>query len=292
MHTSTEKAFIVNRQAWNQKAVIHAGTDFYDLGGFKSGNSSLNAIERNLLGDVRGKTLLHLQCHFGMDTLSWGRLGAHVTGVDFSDDAIRLANELAKAENFSSRFICCNVYDTRQYIQEKFDLVFTSYGTIGWLPDLEKWAEVISESLNPGGKFLIVDFHPVVWMLSEDFSHIKYPYSSKKNEPIVETLNGTYADPNADITTTIYSWNHSLADLIGALLAAGLQMDHFDELTYSPYNCFSNTEKGEDGMWRIKGMGDKLPMLYALTAVKPIGYQTASQSTTENSFTASTKHRT
>lgn len=260
--------FEKNRKAWNQKVAIHRDSDFYNLKAFQNGVSSLNAIELDLLGMIEGKTLLHLQCHFGMDTLSLGRMGALVTGVDIADDAIRMAKELAAAESFPSHFICCNVYDVRTHIQRKFDIVFTSYGTIGWLPDLNAWAEIIADSLKPGGRFMIVEFHPVVWMLSEDFTYIKYPYSSPPSEPIIETETGTYADRNATITTTTYSWNHGLADVISALLKVGLEIDHFEEFTYSPYDCFTNVEKGLDGMWRVKGLGDKLPMVYALSATK------------------------
>lgn len=258
-----------NRAAWNQKTSIHQQSEFYDLAGFKAGKSSLNPLELRLLGEVRGKRVLHLQCHFGMDSISLARLGASVTGVDLSDAAVALAQELAAEEQTDARFVCCNVYDTRAHVGDLFDKVFTSYGTIGWLPDLAPWARVIADSLVAGGSFLIVDFHPALWMMADDFSHIQYPYNSSPDEPIVETISGTYADRDAAITTTTYGWNHSLAKLITALLQVGLQVDAFEEHTSSPYNCFQNIEQGADGQWRVIGLGDKLPMVYALRMVKP-----------------------
>ena len=127
---------------------------------FKKGKSSLNFIELDGLGDVSGKTLLHLQCHFGMDSLSWSRLGAKVTGIDLSNTAIEKARELNTELGLDAEFICSNVYDLKEMLDKKYDIVFTSYGTIGWLPDLGKWGDIISHFLNPGGIFYIADVHP------------------------------------------------------------------------------------------------------------------------------------
>ena len=124
----------INRQSWNDRTEIHLKSEFYDLENFRKGKSSLNDIELNLLGDIQGMTILHLQCHFGQDTISLSRLGAKVTGVDLSDKAIECAQNLAKDTNAQTRFICCDIYDLPNHLDEKFDLVFTSYGTIGWLP--------------------------------------------------------------------------------------------------------------------------------------------------------------
>ena len=145
------KEFEVNRNTWNQKVAIHATSDFYGMEDFKKGKSSLNSFELEALGDVSGKSLLHLQCHFGQDTLSWSKLGASCTGIDLSDEAITLAEKLASELDLNAKFVCCNVLDTSKYVSETFDIVFTSYGTIGWLPDLNPWAEMIAERLKPGG---------------------------------------------------------------------------------------------------------------------------------------------
>ncbi|MEO6583015.1 MAG: class I SAM-dependent methyltransferase, partial [Ferruginibacter sp.] len=142
-----------NRLSWNKRTAVHKDSAFYNLAEFKSGAPSLNETEINALGDVQSKSLLHLQCHFGMDTMSWARLGATCTGVDLSDEAISLAKEINAELQLNCDFICCNVYDLKMHLDKKFDIVFTSYGTIGWLPDLDAWAEIVAHFLKPGGVF-------------------------------------------------------------------------------------------------------------------------------------------
>jgi len=189
--------FEANKQLWNRRTAVHKDSDFYDLAGFKAGKNSLTPVELEELGDVRGKSLLHLQCHFGIDTLSLARMGARCTGIDLSNDAIKLAKELNDELKLDATFICCNVYDTSKYVLEMFDIVFTSYGVIGWLPGLAPWAKVVAERLKPGGFFYMAEFHPVVWMFDDDFTHIKYAYENK--EVIVTENEGTYTDRNAVI---------------------------------------------------------------------------------------------
>jgi len=258
--------FDANRESWNKRTMIHKDSAFYDLDGFRKGKSSLNKIELEQLGDVKGKSLLHLQCHFGQDTLSWQRLGADCTGVDLSDEAIRVAGELNAELGLNAKFICCNVYDLPAHLDEKFDIVFTSYGTIGWLPDLDKWASIINLYLKPGGCFYMVDFHPVLWMMDEDFKSVRYDYFN--TEVIAEGISGTYTNRDAPIRSKEYSWNHPFSELLGALIRSGLTIELFNEYPYSPYNCFNHLEQGADGMWRIKGMEEKMPMLYSIRAVK------------------------
>ena len=247
--------FEENKQSWNKRTAVHKDSAFYDLAGFKNGTSSLKKIELSELGDVKEKTLLHLQCHFGMDTMSWEREGAIVTGVDLSDEAIKLANEVKAELNLKAAFICSNVYDLKDQLDKKFDIVFTSYGTIGWLPDLDKWAEIVSYFLKPGGTFYIADFHPTLWMMDNDFEHIKYNYFN--TEVITEEISGSYSDRNAPIRSTEHGWNHPFSEILNSLIKYGLQIQQFNEFPYSPYNCFNKMEQGEDGMWRITGMDDK-----------------------------------
>lgn len=267
--------FEENKKSWNKRTAVHKDSAFYDLDSFKKGKSSLNKIELEELGDVRGKTLLHLQCHFGMDTMSWAREGAKCVGVDLSDEAINLAKEINAELKLNAEFVCANVYDLADaskvppregFMEAGFDIVFTSYGTIGWLPDLDAWAAVVSHFLKPGGTFYIADFHPVLWMMDENFEKIKYDYFN--TETITEEISGTYTDRDAPIKSTEHSWNHPISEIINALLKHGLQIQLFNEFTYSPYNCFNNLEQGPDGMWRIKGMHEKMPMMYSLKAVK------------------------
>jgi SAM-dependent methyltransferase len=193
-----------------------------------------------------------------------GRLGADVTGVDLSDRAIEKARELAGSTGVNAHFICCDVYDLPNHLNEKFDIVFTSYGTIGWLPDLDKWAGVITQFLKPGGRFIFVEFHPVVWMFDDDFQRVGYNYFNK--EMIIETESGTYADRDADIHGEYIMWNHDLAEVLNALIKTGLQLNQFNEYDYSPYNCFKHTVEFEPGKYRIRHLEDKIPMVYSLTA--------------------------
>jgi len=164
--------FQANKELWNQRTTVHLDSAFYNLEGFKKGETVLTPIELSELGEVKGKTMLHLQCHFGMDSLDWARRGAGVTGVDLSDTAISEAQKLNAEMGLDASFVCCNVLDTSAHVPGQFDIVFTSYGTIGWLPDLQPWAQVVAEKLKPGGLFYIAEFHPVVWMFDDEFTRI------------------------------------------------------------------------------------------------------------------------
>ena len=272
-----EQYFEENKKLWNQRTTVHKDSYFYDVTAFLKGKTSLNEIELRELGDVRGRKILHLQCHFGMDTLSWAREGAIVTGIDLSDEAIEAAKQLSNELNIPAEFICCNVYDTLENIDKQFDIVFTSYGVIGWLPDLDKWANAISQALKPGGTFYMVEFHPVVWMMDENFERIKYYYHNE--EVIVEEQSGTYTDRNADIHYKEYSWNHSISEVLNSLIKYGLTIQHFNEFNFSCYNCFNNVAQGEDGYWRVRGLENKIPMMYSVRAVKNVAenYQSISE---------------
>ncbi|HMC98695.1 MAG TPA: class I SAM-dependent methyltransferase [Ferruginibacter sp.] len=263
-----EAHFAANKESWNKRTAIHKDSTFYDLDAFKKGKSSLNKIELEELGDVSGKTLLHLQCHFGMDTMSWQRMGANCTGVDLSDEAIKLANQVNDELQLKTNFVCSNVYDLKENLHGQFDIVFTSYGTIGWLPDLDKWADIVAHFLKPGGTFYIADFHPVLWMMDENFQHIKYDYFN--TAVIEEEQKGTYTDRDAPIRSMEYSWNHPFSEILGALIRHGLSIQQFHEFPFSPYNCFNNVEQGTDGMWRIKGMDEKMPMMYSIMGVRQL----------------------
>ena len=178
----------INKKTWNEKTEVHVNSDFYDNENFMNGKSSLNTIELELLGDISGKKTLHLQCHFGQDTLSMARMGAIATGVDLSNKAIQTATELNNQLQLNAQFVCSDIYDLPNHLTGEFDIVFTSYGTIGWLPDLDKWAKVITHFLKPNGKFIIADFHPVVWMYDNDFKEVFYSYFNI--EPIMKKKPG------------------------------------------------------------------------------------------------------
>lgn len=256
----------INKATWNEKTKVHVASEFYDMHSFLNGKSTLNDIELSLLGDINGKNILHLQCHFGQDTISLARLGACTTGVDLSDVAINKATELATQLNADAKFICCDLYDLPNHLTEEFDIVFTSYGTIGWLPDMNKWAAIVSRYLKTGGKFVFAEFHPVVWMFDDYFKEVGYSYFNI--ETILETGEGTYADRYSKIENKTVSWNQPLSEVLTALLKNNLEITSFDEFDYSPYNCFNNTEEFEPNKFRIQHLGNKIPMVYSLTAIK------------------------
>lgn len=257
----------INKETWNQRTEVHYDSDFYDNKSFIAGKNSLNSIELDLMGDVTGKSILHLQCHFGQDTIQWTRQGCHkAIGVDLSDKAIDRARELAKTCGSNAEFICSDIYDLPNHLEGKYDLVFTSYGTIGWLPDINRWAEVVNHFLKPGGKFLIVDFHPALWMFDDNFNEVTYRYFN--DAPIIDE-EGTYTDGDEGLNAKCISWNHGLGEIIMSLVNQKLSITSLTEYDYSPYDCFgNNTEKISDRKYRIKKMGNKLPMVYGIMAQK------------------------
>lgn len=260
--------FETNKTSWNKRVAVHAASKMYDLESFKKGKSSLMKYEINALGDVKDKSLLHLQCHFGQDTLSWSRLGAKCVGVDLSDAAIKIGEELNAALKLDAQFVTCNVLETSKYVNDQFDIVFTSYGVIGWLPDLKPWAKMIAERLKPGGVFYMVEFHPIVWMFDYDYSKdrsvMKYAYH--REEVIHEVYEGTYADKTSKMKAEDYSWNHSFSEIINALIQAGLQINYLNEHDESPYNILPNLEETSKGYYSTT---DKLyPLIFELKAIK------------------------
>ncbi len=244
----------------------HLQSEFYDVESFMIRKSSLNSIELALLGDLKGKTILHLQCHFGQDSISLSRLGAEVTGVDLSDKAIESAKKLANDTDSNAEFICCDIYDLPNHLDKQFDIIFTSYGTIGWLPDLAKWAKVVAKFLPPTGQFVFVEFHPVVWMFDVNFEKIFYRYFN--SGAIIESETGTYADKTAQISQEYTMWNHSLSEVITSLLNNGLEINAFKEYDYSPYDCFNKTVEFEPQRYRIAHLENNIPMVYSILATK------------------------
>lgn len=260
----SENYLKINRELWDAKTPIHFDSDFYNTEAFLKKKNSLNPIEEGLLGDISGKRILHLQCHFGQDSISLALKGAKVTAVDFSGEAIQRGKDLAAKMKAKVNFIQSDVYSLPRTLSEKYDVVFTSYGVISWLPDLNKWAEIIAHFLKPNGQFMIVEFHPVLWMFDDDFKQIQFPYSSK--EAIVEHLEGTYTGDETTIKKQSVCWNHSLADVIQNLIQKNFIISHFQEYNYSPYNCFANTTEMNKNKYQIKGLEGKIPMLFSLTA--------------------------
>lgn len=256
----------INKKWWNDVTPIHASSTLYDLARFKKGKSSLESIEVKEVGDVKGKTLLHLMCHFGMDTLSWARLGAIATGVDLSDDSITLAKKLSKEIQVPATFICSDVYDLPKVLDKKFDIVFTSYGVLCWLSNIKKWARIINRFLKKGGTFYIVELHPFTNILSHDFK-ISYKYFDKG--PDVDDSAGTYADWNANIKGNTYLWSYTFDDVVNALIAEGFKIEYIHEFPFTMYDQFPGfMEKNEKGQYVLKNKKIQIPLLFSLKAIK------------------------
>ena len=266
-----KKYYGTNLRRWNELVGIHARSGEYDLEGFLAGKSSLHSLELEALSDVRGRSLLHLQCHFGLDTLSWARLGARVTGVDFSDTAIELARSIAERIGVEAEFLCCNIYDLPERLEGQFDIVYTTYGILCWLHDIEGWARVVSRYLRPGGTFFIAEFHPIMWVFDNEHPsefRVKYPYWQGE-EPDYEESDGSYADPDAKLENRgTYNWAHPVSEVVGALLSAGLTIDDLGEYPFSVDGTqMAFMERRDDGYHEIPGYG--LPLMYSVRATKP-----------------------
>lgn len=255
----------INRKAWNNRVGVHLQSDFYELDLFLKGKSSLPSLDIELLGDIRGKSILHLQCHFGMDTLSMARMGAEVIGVDFSEVAIEKAKQLSEELNVAANFICCDVMDLSKCLKETFDIVYTSYGVINWLPDLDQWGKIISNMLKPLGKLIMIEFHPVLWTLDEQFKEIKYPYSQK--EPFVVD-EPTYTDNGEKTVDRTITWNYGLSETINGLIQNGISIQEFNEYYYSPFNLSANMVEAASGQFKVRGLEDKIPMTYSIIGQK------------------------
>jgi SAM-dependent methyltransferase len=261
-----------NLKHWNALVPIHANSAFYNTEGFKAGKLSLLPIELEEVDDVRGKSLLHLQCHFGLDSLSWARLGADVTGVDFAERGIELATRLSDETNVPARFICSDLYELRDVLDEHFDIVYTSYGVLAWLPDLTRWAEIIEHYLKPGGTFFIVEEHPFLRIYNNDGRANEmtpnYPYIHGTQPHIFDWV-GTYANYDADIQSQSVEWDHSLGEIMNSLIDAGLSIEYLHEFPYCAWPMFSFMERREDGYFHMTKYQDMLPMMFSLKATKP-----------------------
>ena len=260
-----------NQKMWDEFVGINSRSDLYELEAFKKGKNKLNPLETSEVGDVKGKSLLHLQCHFGMDTLSWARLGADVTGMDFSPRGIELARSLSEELNISARFICCDLYDLPNQLDRKFDIVFTSYGVLCWLPDIPRWARIAASFLQQGGFFYMAEFHPFASVFDNDPGIIgwklRYPYFER--QAMEFEADGSYADPVTKIPKMKeYEWEHGMGEVITSLVDAGLRIDFLHEFPYTCFSAFPFLEKGNDGYWHQPGGVDMIPLTYTIKATK------------------------
>jgi SAM-dependent methyltransferase len=252
--------FAMNRAGWDQRANAHFGSSFYDVEGFVAGQTSLREIELAELENVSGKALLHLQCHFGLDTLSWVRKGAVCTGVDISPVAIGKGRQLAARTGLEAKFVCSDVYSFRPDGSAPYDIVYTSYGAVCWLPDLHRWAGIVAANLAVGGVFYMVEFHPIYDLLAG------YSYFTRA-EPDVEE-GGTYTENGADVVARLATWAHPLSNVLNALIGVGIQIERVNEFPFSPYNCFEGMTEREPGRFYLSHRGNDVPIVYSIAGRK------------------------
>ena len=265
-----------NHDLWNAWARINSASDFYDVASFRDGRRPIRLAdyEREEIGPVEGRTLLHLQCHFGMDTLSWARLGAIATGVDFSEVAIETARGLATEIGVPATFVVSNVYGLPSVLAGDFDIVYTSSGVLGWLPDIPAWARVVARFVKPGGMFYLTEIHPVAQVFKDEGVVPGelvpwYPYWSHQ-EPITLEAHGSYADPTAPTDGLVeHGWDHSLGEIVTALIDAGLRIEFLHEFDFVEWPV-EFLVRGDDGRYRLPpGTKGQLPLYFSIRASKP-----------------------
>jgi SAM-dependent methyltransferase len=245
-----------NQRMWDERVAIHVGSRFYDVEGWKAGRAPhlVAPFEADELGPVEGRRLCHLQCHFGMDTLTFARLGAEVVGVDFSAEAIDAARALARDVGLDATFVQATVEDARNHVDGMFDIVYASWGWHIWLPDIDAWARTVASLLKPGGFVYIADQHPAT---------STYGGSYFRDEPDVDDSTGTYADVDAaTINNEAYEWHHTMADIVSAVASAGLRIDFLHEHPIIVWQNAPEMVQGDDGSWRLPG--DPLPLSFSL----------------------------
>jgi SAM-dependent methyltransferase len=266
----------VNRAWWDERVPIHVGSAFYDVEGFRAGGSSLRPFEPEEVGDVSGKRLVHLQCHFGLDSLSWARAGASVVGLDFSPPAIEAASELAKATGLDAMFVCADVYDAVEALGgERFEIVYTGLGAINWLPDIRRWARIVAELLEPGGILYLAEFHPFTWVFADDTLEIEYDYfHDPEGESFDDDEQGSYADVTIPTrSNATREWAHTISDVVSAVLGAGLRIELVNEFDYTLFPRFGHLERDTEALgagvvYRQPQGTPRLPLMYSLRARK------------------------
>ncbi|MFH9834852.1 class I SAM-dependent methyltransferase [Streptomyces sp. NPDC017201] len=265
-----------NRARWDERVPIHAASDYYDLDAFLAGRDVLRVFEIAEVGDVTGRTLLHLQCHIGLDTLSWARRGAaQVVGLDFSEPAVEVARGLAGSLGLSQEraaFVPSDVYDAAEAVPDSaYDIVYTGTGALNWLPDVPRWAEVAASLVAPGGFLYLAEFHPLTDCLDDETgSTVTYDYFSR--DAWVDESPGTYADFDAaTVHNRSVEWQHPVGEVVSALAAAGLRIEFLHEHDASLFARYPALVRHADGSYRFPADRPRIPMMYSVKASRPAG---------------------
>jgi SAM-dependent methyltransferase len=258
-----------NRRHWDELVAHHLRSDFYDVEAFRRGTTSLLPLERAEVGPVAGRSLVHLQCHFGLDTLSWAREGAQVTGIDFSPEAIRAAGRLSSETGIAGRFVECDVLEAAERLGQRFDVVFTSWGVLTWVSDIKVWAENVARLVAPGGFFYIAEVHPTALLFEHQpggLPALTYGYFARA-EPMTLELPGTYADPAAAVVNTRrHEWIYELGQVVNALVDAGLRIEFLREHAFTCFQQFPSMTMGSDRLWRLPTDWPQFPLSFSLKA--------------------------
>ena len=263
-----------NRRNWDERAAIHAQnrTGFYPIDRLKAGEDILQPIEAAEIGDVAGKRLIHLQCHIGLDTLCLARRGAIVTGLDFSPTAIAAALALASELGIPAEFVESDVFGARERLSGSFDVAFVTWGTICWLPNIERWAQVVASLLAAGGVLYLADAHPSALVLEEIEGRIlpHYPWRVSADKPLIFEDAQTYTgDATELVEKRNYEWIHPLSAIITGLIEAGLQLEFLHEHERLPWKLFASMEPDGDRMFRLPETAVPIPLSFSLMARNP-----------------------
>jgi SAM-dependent methyltransferase len=269
-----DERFAPNQAWWDERVAGHVASEFYDVARFREGGSTLRPFEIEEVGDVAGKRLAHLQCHFGLDSLSWARAGAAVVGLDFSEPAVETANRLAAETGLEARFVQSDVHVAVSALgSEGFDVVYTGLGALNWLPDLSRWAAIVAELLVPGGFLYLSEFHPLTWIFADDDPVIELDYvHNPAGETFDDGVQGSYAD--LDVPTrnnATIEWAHTLSDVVTAVLRAGLRLELLHEHDYTLFPRFSHLVEDREMLsagvvYRQPEGRPRLPLMYSLRA--------------------------
>jgi len=268
-----------NRARWDESVAVHAASEFYGVDRFLAGESTLLPLDLDEVGDVAGKSLLHLQCHFGLDTLSWARLGAEVVGVDFSPSAVDTAREIADRAGLKAEFVESELYASPQVLTDRlgtFDVVYVNIGALCWLPDIAGWAKVCAGFLSDGGQLYVRDVHPITFSVDDDAPvgelPLRYSYFETE-QPLHWRGDGDYADSSVSFDNQdSYEWNHGLGEIVTAVIDAGCRIDFLREQDWTVYPALPWLVETESGVWRLperNGEPDRrLPLMFSLRATR------------------------
>ena len=266
--TDRDEQIAVNRALWDRWTAVHERSEYYDLDAFRAGEARLPDFEVAEVGDVGGKRLVHLMCHLGVDTLSWAKLGARVTGLDLSERSVEVARGLADELGVQAEFVAADVNDARDVLDGEFDVVYTSRGILGWLPDLSGWAEVIRDLLAPGGIFYMHEIHPfyLVFDLESPDLKVTNPYFPRA-EPA--RVRGSYTGADAGSGEPGFAWVHGLGEVVSAIGGAGLQIEFLHEFRHAEGFMAPSQQREFGDMWLPDDLEGEVPVSFSLRARKP-----------------------